>query len=99
MIRIDKQLLDQVAEKARQAPRRRMNHTFHQVPERSEEHTSELQSRQYLVCRLLLENKHLISSPTNRKKIAIRPSLMMRWGVSGPWPRDNSGQIGRCRRR
>src|SRR3712207_7673073 len=29
---------------------------------RSEEHTSELQSRQYLVCRLLLEKKkHLIS--------------------------------------
>src|SRR5258707_11612621 len=27
------------------------------VPERSEEHTSELQSRQYLVCRLLLEKK------------------------------------------
>src|SRR3712207_7696286 len=31
---------------------------------RSEEHTSELQSRQYLVCRLLLDkNKHLILSP------------------------------------
>src|SRR5258707_11526735 len=28
-----------------------------QTPERSEEHTSELQSRQYLVCRLLLEKK------------------------------------------
>src|SRR3712207_8106896 len=27
------------------------------VPQRSEEHTSELQSRQYLVCRLLLEKK------------------------------------------
>src|SRR3712207_8467400 len=27
---------------------------------RSEEHTSELQSRQYLVCRLLLENKNRI---------------------------------------
>src|SRR5258707_9810866 len=27
------------------------------VPLRSEEHTSELQSRQYLVCRLLLEKK------------------------------------------
>src|SRR3712207_8195354 len=27
------------------------------VPKRSEEHTSELQSRQYLVCRLLLEKK------------------------------------------
>src|SRR3712207_7042851 len=29
---------------------------------RSEEHTSELQSRQYLVCRLLLEKKNLIES-------------------------------------
>src|SRR3712207_7822568 len=29
----------------------------HDAVERSEEHTSELQSRQYLVCRLLLENK------------------------------------------
>src|SRR3712207_7283171 len=27
-------------------------------PDRSEEHTSELQSRQYLVCRLLLEKKN-----------------------------------------
>src|SRR3712207_8036003 len=36
---------------------------------RSEEHTSELQSRQYLVCRLLLEKKQslrdIISSPTS----------------------------------
>src|SRR3712207_8459798 len=30
------------------------------APERSEEHTSELQSRQYLVCRLLLEKKKKI---------------------------------------
>src|SRR3712207_8774289 len=30
----------------------------HAHDERSEEHTSELQSRQYLVRRLLLENKH-----------------------------------------
>src|SRR3712207_8186658 len=29
-------------------------------PRRSEEHTSELQSRQYLVCRLLLEKKKII---------------------------------------
>src|SRR3712207_8108073 len=29
---------------------------------RSEEHTSELQSRQYLVCRLLLENKKQFSN-------------------------------------
>src|SRR3712207_8667621 len=31
--------------------------------ERSEEHTSELQSRQYLVCRLLLEKKKKSSNP------------------------------------
>src|SRR3712207_7013559 len=30
---------------------------FGELPLRSEEHTSELQSRQYLVCRLLLEKK------------------------------------------
>src|SRR3712207_7246331 len=30
----------------------------HDAEQRSEEHTSELQSRQYLVCRLLLEKKH-----------------------------------------
>src|SRR3712207_6899401 len=31
---------------------------------RSEEHTSELQSRQYLVCRLLLEKKKPMYTPT-----------------------------------
>src|SRR3712207_8222930 len=33
---------------------------------RSEEHTSELQSRQYLVCRLLLEKKKLLHRQANR---------------------------------
>src|SRR3712207_8373758 len=33
--------------------------------DRSEEHTSELQSRQYLVCRLLLEKKKNISQLTS----------------------------------
>src|SRR3712207_8072886 len=32
---------------------------------RSEEHTSELQSRQYLVCRLLLEKKKKIKNSTD----------------------------------
>src|SRR3712207_9521421 len=36
---------------------------------RSEEHTSELQSRQYLVCRLLLEKKKLISRVSTRRYI------------------------------
>src|SRR3712207_8141133 len=38
------------------------------VNRRSEEHTSELQSRQYLVCRLLLEKK---------KKLILTPKLTM----------------------
>src|SRR3712207_8178344 len=36
--------------------------------ERSEEHTSELQSRQYLVCRLLLEKKKTINQNHNTDK-------------------------------
>src|SRR6476620_12637325 len=40
---------------------------------RSEEHTSELQSRQYLVCRLLLEKKkkkitHILTKKQQKKK-------------------------------
>src|SRR3989442_3894271 len=34
--------------------------------DRSEEHTSELQSRPHLVCRLLLEKKKSTSSPSHR---------------------------------
>src|SRR3712207_8834242 len=35
---------------------------------RSEEHTSELQSRQYLVCRLLLEKKNKHRTPQSTKR-------------------------------
>src|SRR3712207_7130698 len=45
---------------------------------RSEEHTSELQSRQYLVCRLLLEKKNtgnsLAGAPTDRKHTRLNSS-------------------------
>src|SRR3712207_7404000 len=40
-----------------QRPRVQVAHGLLERPRRSEEHTSELQSRQYLVCRLLLEKK------------------------------------------
>src|SRR3712207_8390949 len=43
-------------------------HPPHAIPfcmsRRSEEHTSELQSRQYLVCRLLLEKKKIYTNPS-----------------------------------
>src|SRR3712207_7006959 len=37
---------------------------------RSEEHTSELQSRQYLVCRLLLEKKKKLNATTDANHIS-----------------------------
>src|SRR3712207_8705141 len=45
-----------------------MSMTTRTARSRSEEHTSELQSRQYLVCRLLLEKKNTHSN--------IRPPVM-----------------------
>src|SRR6476620_3988934 len=44
------------------------------APRRSEEHTSELQSRQYLVCRLLLETKKIAHSAP-RDRGSLRRSL------------------------
>src|SRR3712207_8355153 len=45
----------------------RGDHAKHEPdPQRSEEHTSELQSRQYLVCRLLLEKKKKIKTHAAR---------------------------------
>src|SRR3712207_7961487 len=49
-------------------PRRRV--AAHGRRRRSEEHTSELQSRQYLVCRLLLEkNKVLVAAHLHHPQI------------------------------
>src|SRR3712207_7113758 len=43
--------------RAARQPRPLLRHALAGARPRSEEHTSELQSRQYLVCRLLLEKK------------------------------------------
>src|SRR5258707_2701610 len=42
--------------------------TFVDLWDRSEEHTSELQSRQYLVCRLLLEKKKNVGKLVARRQ-------------------------------
>src|SRR3712207_7610659 len=39
---------------------------------RSEEHTSELQSRQYLVCRLLLEKKHGATGDSQTEHVPVQ---------------------------
>src|SRR3712207_7841130 len=46
---------------------------------RSEEHTSELQSRQYLVCRLLLEKKNTQRIPVTRlaPRLELRPLALV----------------------
>src|SRR3712207_7785377 len=58
---------------------------------RSEEHTSELQSRQYLVCRLLLEKKkyNLIARSSSETSLSVRS------GSPAP-PRTNSARSVRC---
>src|SRR3712207_8708341 len=45
---------------------------------RSEEHTSELQSRQYLVCRLLLEKKKKKSSTNNYNMAKLQHQKLSR---------------------
>src|SRR2546429_5104354 len=47
-----------------------------EAPSRSEEHTSELQSRLHLVCRLLLEKKKYLVIPLER--ITLTPQLLAR---------------------
>src|SRR3712207_7262395 len=47
-----------------------------QARHRSEEHTSELQSRQYLVCRLLLEKKKMQKRRDDLAVPAVRAQLL-----------------------
>src|SRR5256885_8559693 len=56
--------------------------SLYEIPERSEEHTSELQSPCNLVCRLLLEKKkkkvtHLALSPPNNHHRALPPTPLL----------------------
>src|SRR2546429_4276877 len=46
---------------------------------RSEEHTSELQSRLHLVCRLLLEKKKKPSSAVDGNHLDVSSSTRVRW--------------------
>src|SRR5436305_9303507 len=48
-----------------------VDHDHHEGQARSEEHTSELQSRPHLVCRLLLEKKNMPAEPVPLMAIVI----------------------------
>src|SRR3712207_7972238 len=52
--------VDALERALRDGARPKLAHIIPNFHNRSEEHTSELQSRQYLVCRLLLEKKKVI---------------------------------------
>src|SRR3712207_6869844 len=53
---------------------------------RSEEHTSELQSRQYLVCRLLLEKTR--KPPAGTKSRVLASDVLLRGSTAQPEERD-----------
>src|SRR2546422_2709980 len=59
-------LEDRIQQKAMAGALARLTRRQADDVERSEEHTSELQSRLHLVCRLLLEKKKSKYSPDNR---------------------------------
>src|SRR5690554_7142138 len=60
------------------------NYNFKAVEERSEEHTSELQSRPHLVCRLLLEKKNQAHKNTSTHPVPTNTNKM----PTPPQPRD-----------
>src|SRR5437870_8095217 len=53
-------------------------HRARRQTERSEEHTSELQSRGHLVCRLLLEKKKKPSNRSSSANLFLRPLAIAR---------------------
>src|SRR5258707_653820 len=59
---------------------------------RSEEHTSELQSRQYLVCRLLLEKKN-IELPNNQGNMNMSKQLQGKVALDTDSSNGNGAQI------
>src|ERR1041385_9489327 len=65
-------LFRSVAPAARRAPPGRPPAQARPLGSRSEEHTSELQSLAYLVCRLLLAKKHLTSTSSPRRPLPPR---------------------------
>src|SRR2546430_11992674 len=70
-------------QRARDVQRERKKASLHEpLHQRSEEHTSELQSQSNLVCRLLLEKKHdRPSSP--RRPVYDRPRSSRPWTSAG----------------
>src|SRR5258707_9352361 len=78
--------------------------------QRSEEHTSELQSRQYLVCRLLLEKKnthpslrdkpHKEQRTLNQSKIEVHPRQIVHpplFSIKAHHPKKSPDDNNQCR--
>src|SRR5439155_17447959 len=62
-------------------------HIAPSLDRRSEEHTSELQSRGHLVCRLLLEKKNLRNQPARRFRLGGRAAPVEAESVVAGWRR------------
>src|SRR3989304_1910599 len=63
---------------------------------RSEEHTSELQSRLHLVCRLLLGKSNATSPTSWTPRATTRPSRRRRRPSSAPWAPSGATSICWC---
>src|SRR3989337_688408 len=66
---------------------------FLRLHKRSEEHTSELQSRQHLVCRLLLEKKKQMQEHETTTRPQLTPSRLRHSLVSALQQRTGERQI------
>src|SRR2546429_7015869 len=63
------------------------------IVRRSEEHTSELQSRLHLVCRLLLEKKNGDTCGTNSSLLEVGPGRSC-WPRCKPTPKHTFSSVG-----
>src|SRR5690349_23478348 len=68
--------------RAERHPRSRLRRAARESARRSEEHTSELQSRRDLVCRLLLEKKKDRVIPREQLPLSMRRRLIRLWVLS-----------------
>src|SRR5256884_2161563 len=65
-------------------PLRQVGQNLHEAGERSEEHTSELQSRLHLVCRLLLEKKKATAAGRRLRWLHAKPACVGRAAAAPP---------------
>src|SRR2546422_4073002 len=73
--------VDEIREGPRRTRREQLERSVEGLTLRSEEHTSELQSRLHLVCRLLLEKKNSTTTEAKAKSSAPPSLIILRFSL------------------